>query len=176
MKKTLLFAAVGPVAALVLTSSAAHAADGTLNFTGNITANTCVINASAPDLTIALGDVPASALATPGQRAGEAAFQMVLSGCTGGSTKVAAKFESGIVDAATGHLPLDATSTARNVQVAVYDATDVDNKFGQEPPASAYQTLSGGAATLNYNGWYVATGAATVGTANANATYTLSYQ
>lgn len=164
------------VAAFVAMAPAAHAADGTLNFTGNITANSCVINANAPDLAIPLGDVPASALASAGQRAGQTPFQMALTGCSSGSTKVAAKFESGLVDPVTGHLPLDATSGATNVQVAIFDATDTDNKFGQLPAASAYQTLTGGAATLQYNAWYVATGAATVGTANANATYTLSYQ
>ncbi|MGR2705514.1 fimbrial protein [Pseudomonas sp. IB20] len=176
MKKTLVSTALAAGAFFVVMAPAAHAADGTMNFTGNITANTCVINASAPNLTVALGNVPASSLASSGQRAGQTPFQMSLTACSDGSTRVAAKFESGLVDSATGHLRLDATSTATNVQIAVYDTTDTDNKFGQAPTASAYQTLVGNAATLNYNAWYVATGAATVGTANSNATYTLSYQ
>jgi major type 1 subunit fimbrin (pilin) len=147
-----------------------------LNFTGNITANSCVINANSPNLSVNLGDVPATALASASARAGQTPVQIVLTGCTPSATKVAAKFESGLADPATGHLPLDASSTASNVQIAIFDTTDTDHKFGQAPAASAYQTLTGGAATLNYSAWYVATGQATVGTANANATYTLSYQ
>ncbi|MFL9961095.1 fimbrial protein [Paraburkholderia sediminicola] len=176
MKKLTISTVPVAIAALIAIVPAAHAADGTLNFTGNITANSCVINANSPNLNIDLGNVPASALASAGQRAGQSAFQIALTGCTGGSTKVAAKFESGLADPTTGHLPLDASSTAKNVQVAIFDTTDTDNKFGQAPAPSAYQTLTGGAATLNYSAWYAATGAATVGTANANATYTLSYQ
>lgn len=176
MKKVLIPIICTIASVFAVMAPAAQASDGTLNFTGNITANSCVINANSPNLTVALGDVPASALASASQRAGQTPFQITLTGCTGGATKVAAKFESGIADQTTGHLPLDATSTATNVEVAIFDATDTDNQFGQAPAPSAYQTLNGGAATLTYNAWYVATGAATVGTANANATYTLSYQ
>ncbi|MGR2663374.1 fimbrial protein [Chromobacterium haemolyticum] len=153
----------------------ALAADGNMSFTGNVTANTCVIN--SPDLTIDMGDVPASALATPGARAGQTRFEIALTGCTEGVAKVAAKFESGTADLSTGRLGLTAdVNQAKNVQIAIYDMADAENKFGQAPPTSSYQDIISGSATLRYSAWYVATGVATVGTANAAATYTLAYE
>ncbi|QCP52586.1 hypothetical protein FAZ95_25860 [Trinickia violacea] len=61
-------------------------------------------------------------------------------------------------------------------EAAVFDVTGTDNTFGQQPPASADQTMESGTATLRYNARYMATGITSVGTANSNATYTLSYR
>ncbi|WMT15295.1 fimbrial protein [Serratia fonticola] len=60
------------------------AADGQVNFTGNITASTCSINGgvAAPQL-VNLGNVPASSLMTSGQTAGAKSFAIELTGCTG---------------------------------------------------------------------------------------------
>lgn len=163
--------------ATVAFSAHAMAADGTIDFVGNVVANTCVINAGSQNLTVNMGNVPASALATAGQMAGQTQFAISLTGCTGSATKVAAKFESGQADLTSGHLNLSAAAdVAQNVQVAIFDSSNVENKFGQPVPASSFQTLNSGNATLNYSAWYIATGTATTGSANAQTTYTLSYQ
>ena len=158
-------------------SAVAQANGGTINFTGRIIPSTCSINLGKPDLTVALGDVPASALATPGARAGKKEFAIEVTGCSGGGTKVAARFESGNADPASGQLKLDASSEAGGVQIAIYDESDGLNKFGEDVPATSLRTLSGGAATLRYSAWYVATNdPVSPGTANASATYTLVYE
>ena len=155
----------------------AKANNGTINFTGRIVPSTCSINFGKADLTVPLGDVSAADLATPGVRAGKKEFSIELTGCSGAGTKVAAKFDSPDANLVSGRLKLDASSAASGVEIAIYDATDAHNKMGDQPPASASQTLSSGTAVLKYSAWYVATGDALVpGTANATATYTLVYE
>jgi len=174
-------------AGVLALSSSVYAADGTINFTGDITANTCTINGSQPGAavqTIALGSIPASALATEGQTAGNKNFSLELSDCTTALTSVAARFESLDLASPDGRLKLSPAVApainAENVEIIIYDANGNMQPVNGEIPAASYVDLStGGAtkdATLNYIAAYYATGEATVGTANSVISYTLSYQ
>ncbi|OKP17390.1 fimbrial protein [Serratia fonticola] len=158
-------------------SHLASAADGQVNFTGNITASTCSINGgvASPQL-VNLGNVPASSLMTSGQTAGAKSFAIELTGCTGGNTAVAAHFESLTLGNPAGRLNLDATSEASNVEIALYDSMGALQPVNGVIPAQSFVTLTGGNATLNYVAAYYATGEAEVGTANSEVSYTLSYQ
>ncbi|MHA7848274.1 fimbrial protein [Serratia sp. D1N4] len=162
---------------LVGATNLANAADGQIDFTGNITANTCSINGGLTGSQLVnLGAVPASSLASVGQTAGSQNFALTLTQCAGGSTAVAARFESLTLGNADGRLNLDATSTASNVEVALYDSQGVAQPVNGTVPASSYVTLASGNATLNYIASYYATGEATIGIANSEVSYTLSYQ
>ena len=166
--------------ALVALSSSVFAADGTVEFTGSITANTCTIDGSAGSATktVTLGDIPASALSTAGQTAGNKTFSFTLTNCTAGASKVAARFES-LVASSDGYLSLTGTGTAgvaENVQIGIYDAAGLLQPVNGAVPATSYVDVVGNDATLNYTAAYYATGEATVGTANSQVAYTLSYQ
>jgi major type 1 subunit fimbrin (pilin) len=155
----------------------ATAADGQIKFTGNITANTCSINGGTPgQQQVPLGDVPASSLAASGQTAGAKNFSLVLTECTGGTTAVAARFESIALGTLAGRLLLDSSSVAENVEIALYDSMGVPQPVNGAIPASSYVTLTGGNATLEYVASFYATGEATTGAANSEVSYTLSYQ
>ena len=176
MKLLYLVSSIG----LVALSSSVFAADGTVNFTGSITANTCTIDGStgAATKTVDLGSVPASALSAVGQTAGNKAFSFVLTGCSAGAAKVAARFES-LVASPTGYLALTnagQAGVAQNVQVGIYDAAGTLQPVNGTVPTTSYVDVTSGNATLNYTAAYYATGQATVGTANAQVAYTLSYQ
>ena len=164
-----------PVATFVIMSSA-HSVDGNINFTGEITANTCSINSGQTDKTINMGSVPASALQTKGQIAGSQNFTLSLKGCTGGATAVAAHFESLVSATPEGRLKLDGTSTAKNVEIAIYDNNGVAQPVNGIVPSQSYVNLVSGEAELNYVAAYYAVGAAGVGTANSTVSYSLSYQ
>jgi len=167
-------------------SSSVYAADGTINFTGDISANTCTIDgdaAGAASKTVALGSVPASALSALGQTAGNKQFTLVLSDCSTALTTVAARFESLELASADGRLklspPAGATPNAENVEIVLYDNNGNMQPVNGEIPAGSYIELTGTttkAATLNYIAAYYATGEATVGPANSVVSYTLSYQ
>jgi major type 1 subunit fimbrin (pilin) len=169
-------AAVAMAAALPMAS---HAADGTITFTGNVTAQTCTINGGAKDFSVNLPTVSASSLATAGETAGRTPFSIQLTNCTSGSGNVHTFFESGATtDLQTGNLIVDAGG-ASNVQIGLLngaDASPIKAGFADASQNSASVAISNGAATLPYFAQYVATGAATAGAANSNVMYTIAYQ
>ena len=122
MKHT--FSTATVVAALALTfGSAAHAADGTITFTGSISAQTCTINGNGSggtDFTVTLPTVAASALPSDGATSGRTPFSIAVSGCSTKSGTVSTWFEPGSnVDATSGLLKNTAAGGAANVQVGL---------------------------------------------------------
>ncbi|WP_265420930.1 fimbrial protein [Aeromonas salmonicida] len=171
MKNTIIAASV----VFGLFSVNAIAADGQISFTGSIDANTCMVNSGTNDFAVNLGAVPASALSNIGDIAGNQAFDMALTGCAGGATKVAAKFES-LDLGANGFLKLNSASTASEVVIGIWDQSGAHQPINGVVPASSYVDIASGSATLSYVAAYKATGEAQVGSANSQVAYTLSYQ
>lgn len=179
MSKNILVALTG-MAILMVGASAAHAADGTIDITGSISGNTCVINggASAKDFTVALPPVATSALAVAGSNAGRTPFQIALTNCAPDTGKVSAYFEAGpSVNTTSGRLVPDAGG-ATKVEVGVLNDT-----FGHIQLGAAYPTqnsqivdISGGAANLNYYAQYESLGGATAGAVKTRVQYSLVYQ
>lgn len=86
MKIQRLFASVAVASALL--STGAMAADGTINFTGNVTASACTVTGAAQaggvvstTTLVTLPSVSLSALTTVGAFAGNTAFSIYLTGC-----------------------------------------------------------------------------------------------
>ncbi|WP_193017380.1 fimbrial protein [Proteus sp. FME41] len=157
--------------------NSAYAVDGVINFTGDITAQSCKIDGDTQGTkTVNLGSVPASALAAEGQTAGNQIFSMKLTECAGAATKVATHFESLALGSAENRLKLDSASTAKNVEIALYDQNGVLQPVNGTVPDASYIAITDNTATLNYIAAYYATGAATAGSANSVVSYTLSYQ
>lgn len=167
-------------ALLGLASVGAHAADGTITFTGNLTAQTCTIagNSSAANFTVALPTVSASSLAAAGATAGRTPFNIALTGCAQNSGNVHTFFEQGpTIDPTTGNLFVN-TGGATNVEIGLQNS-DLSKIALNQPDAaqnSKSVAISSGSATLNYYAQYVATGVATAGAANSSVMYTMSYQ
>ncbi|WP_302058795.1 fimbrial protein [Paraburkholderia sp. CNPSo 3274] len=179
MKLKLLSILVATGAALM--AQGAFAADGTIQFTGNITAQTCTINGNGSgsnNFTVALPTVSASTLATAGQTAGRTPFNIALSACTPDSGNVHTYFEAGpTVNAATGHLVLNAGG-ATNVEIGLQNNNFTNIGLGAADASqnSLPVAINNGSATLNYYAQYVATAAATAGAANSSVMYTIAYQ
>ncbi|MBN3764310.1 fimbrial protein [Burkholderia sp. Ac-20365] len=180
-----------PVAAIgfaALLSTAAQAADGTIQITGAIADTTCSINGKATgspiDVNVTLPTVPTGALATAGATAGTSNagdIKFALSGCSGSATKVIARFENGpTVDSSSGNLTNQASaSPAKNVQVRLLNAnTQPINILTNENNTLATNgvAITGGAATLNYFAQYYATGKAEPGNVTTSVQYTMQYQ
>ena len=175
---------------LGLASLGAHAADGTMTFTGTITDTTCSINGMASgtpaDVAVTLPTVSASTLASAGSVAGTSSpTQMVLAltGCSGTATKAVATFENGpTVDQTTGNLSNQTAAGsggAKNVQVRLLNASllPIDITTGSNNDIANNGTaISGGTGNLKYFAQYYATGAATAGAVNTSVQYTMQYQ
>jgi len=167
------------IAGSAAASQFAEAADGQINFTGTVTAQTCTINGgTSGNFTVALPKVAASSLAAAGQTAGRTPFTISLAACTPKTGAVRAFFESPNTDAATGRLKLDAGGSS-NVQIGLLNGSDqspIKLGMAEATQNSLPATLADGVATLSYYAMYYATGAATAGAANSRVMYTIAYQ
>jgi major type 1 subunit fimbrin (pilin) len=177
--KTKLLSTIAFVA-IASASQFASAADGTITFNGQITAQTCTINGggAASNFAVTLPTVSSSSLAAAGQTAGRTPFTISLTNCTPATGNVHTFFEAGpTTDSTTGHLIVNAGG-ATNVQIDLLnsDATDIKAGFADASQNSLPVAITTGAATLNYFAQYIATGAATAGAANSSVMYTMAYQ
>ena len=168
-------------AGLALAATSAHAADGTITITGEITGQTCTIsgNGGGKDFTVTLPGVSTSALAAPGSTAARTPFQIALSKCTPNSGNASVYFEPGLtVNAGTGQLK-NTNGTAENVEIGLLNKDGSNIKLGatQGNQKSQVVPIKDGAATLDYYAQYVATGgAAGSGSVDTSVMYSVSYQ
>ncbi|NMV41359.1 fimbrial protein [Ralstonia insidiosa] len=183
MKKALISAAV---IALPVFASVAHASDGTINFSGELVAQTCTIDVNGTvtpaAATVTLPTVSTGLLTTAGQTTGQTGFQIGLSNCSGPAKSAAAFFESGAtVDPLSGNLKTTTgTGAANNVQLQLVDASNGSViKAGdglQHLTTTKIALDASGNAKLPYAVQYFATGATTSGTVNSSVTYSIDYQ
>ncbi len=195
IKRAMLAAGIVTTMALPLTG---QASDGTITFTGAVTASTCTLSinggTNAGTATVALPTVDIGALS--GSGAGTTAagtfFSVGVSACTGvadiGSgtpvapTSVAIYFEAGPnVDEATGGLIN--TVTGSNVEVNLYNASGSTIVGTQIMPGTTTNqptalTIASGGTQWFYAGYSTAGAgiAATAGAVSTSITYSLVYQ
>lgn len=163
-------------------ASQAQAFDGTITFTGNISAQTCTVGAagSTTNGTVTLPTISTKALSAANDTAAATQFSIKLSACSGTATQAAAWFESGTnVDPASGRLKN--TGTATGVDVALYNTTSntpiaIGQGDGSIGSSGAAFPITAGAATMYYQARYYATAPVTTGTISASVNYTIQYQ
>jgi len=161
---------------------AAHAADGTIKFVGEIKGNICKISgggAAGPNFTVTMDPVSITALTKAGEVAGSKPFSIELYDCNPDSGTVQTLFESASnIDINTNNLKLDGGG-AENVQIRLLNAADNSRimlGLGSEAQNSQSVKLSGGKASLKYYTQYYATGAAKPGKVSTAVTYSIFYR
>ncbi|WP_233808504.1 fimbrial protein [Paraburkholderia sp. HP33-1] len=152
---------------------------GKVTFNGQLTDDTCVINAGDEDQTVTLPTVSAKSLPTAGAAYGSKAFTISVSQCPSTLSKVAAHFETTNMDPKTGNaINLAVATPAQNVEVQLLDRNGT--MVGDTPlllgNTGAYVSITNQAATMTYAGQYYATAPATAGNVTAVVRYTLAYQ
>lgn len=183
MNRTILaFAAVSST----LVMSAANAFDGTINFSGQLTNQTCTatVNGSTTS-TVTLPTLSATALPAAGNVAGATNFVINLTNCTNTVKTAIAFFEAGPgVDPITKNVRnSNQTATgAKNVQFQLLDPQGTailagDTSQTATSNLTARTNVSGATASLPYAVQYVAVGgAAGVGLVTGTVTYSINYQ
>ena len=187
------FAKFASLAIAGVLSQGAFAADGTINFTGEITDAPCSVSANSQDMTVPLGKVsrnvfgitapgttPAVTAATVGKKSIPANFTIDLLGC-GATAKGASVSFSGTAD-------LDNTTTLRVANagqagtaaasgVAIEIADSAGAKIDLNTGKSIDYPLGLGDNSLKFQAAYIATKpAVTVGPANSTAQFTIAYK
>ena len=176
-------AALAVVGAL---SQGASAADGTINFTGEIVDSPCSIAPSSQALVVPLGKISRTAFdgSTPGvssigKKSTPARFKIDLLGCGATAKGATVTFSgTGDINNATNLAIANAgqvgVAAASGVAVELGDSTGAKIALGA---ASADYILGVGNNSLNFQAAYVATTiAVTTGPANAVAQFTVAYK
>lgn len=179
MQKTV-FVKFAALAVAGVMSQGAAAADGTVNFTGEITDAICSIAPASQNLVVPLGKVSRTVLeGAPGKGSAPAKFTIDLLNCPAGSNKAKVTF-SGKEDLVNKDLLGIAnagvkgpTAAATGVGIEVGDSAGVPIKLGAQ---SSEYILGQGDNSLKFQARYVSTTAVvTTGPADSIAQFTIAY-
>jgi major type 1 subunit fimbrin (pilin) len=173
MKKSL-------IAVALLTGCAfagmANAADGTINFIGNITDAACTVTANTANQTVTLGTVKSTALPAVGATAAPTRFNIVLTACPVTVTSATIKFDGPANPVNSSLLALTNTvGVATGVGIGLYEQDAVTQiPVGGASKSQALSTTAD--TTFNFIAKYVATNATVAaGSANAVSDFTVTY-
>jgi major type 1 subunit fimbrin (pilin) len=183
MKTKLISATIVAIAALG--TQLAHAApDGTITFTGAISATTCKINGgTAPvNFTVTMPTVSTTTLNAMDATAGRTGFRIALTGCTPATGNVHTYFEEAPPSIwALADWINAGSATAVEVELLNKDSSIItvgaSDGVGVGLQNSKSVAITAGAANLDYYAQYHSTSAAGsgVGTVSSTVTYDISY-
>lgn len=175
MKKNIIAAAL--VASAVMSASAL-AADGTVNFNGNITDEVCTVTPGTKDQTVDMRTWGTNAFPSAGATVTGTDFKVILTDCPASVAQkgVAISFDGIANNGDTAVLALSDDSTATNVGIQISDSNNKVVKLRED--SSKYAIQEGSVLnTLTFTARYISTAATvTAGTANAVAQFSINYQ
>lgn len=175
MKKNVIAVAFATLAAM--SASSVFAAEGTVNFTGEIIDEACTVDIGSSDsLSVSLGKVAKSSFSATGDDASTTKFTMTLKDCPAAVTAAQVKFD-GTHDATDSSLLAltDETGVATGVAIALMTADKADlglyavNDYSYTLAADTENKLDFYAAYRSTSDTVVA------GKANAVATFSINY-
>jgi major type 1 subunit fimbrin (pilin) len=159
-----------------LSSTAAMAADGTVNFNGKIVDTPCIVTAGDDNTaqTVSLGTVKSSSFTAVGITSADVPFNIKLEQCVVGEDGLGATVTfTGSQDGADPTL-LAVSGGATGVGIELVNNDNTEIKMGTESAATALQN---GNNTLVYKAHYKSTAAAvTTGDANGQAQFQIAYK
>lgn len=171
-----------------LFSASTFAADGTIRFTGSVSATTCSVHGGAgtngglSDTEVRLPKISVDRLKADGDSAGSTPFSIIIGGndeaaCTDGEI-ASLHFEpqlSPMIDPATGRLNnASSPDAAKNLQVEILnDRGEPIDLYHNANVSEA--NISGNEAILNFTAQYKALGKVTPGVVDTNLVYTVTY-
>lgn len=171
------------LAALTLTSASSFAAvvnGGTVHFQGELVNAACAVATDSANQTVTLGQFRTASLAAVGEMTGVVPFSINLVDCDPAISQTASIAFTGQTSAANPDLLATSAGggnaiAATNVGIQILDQTQSPLALDGNSWSPAL-TLITGTNTLNFSARYVATGTATPGAANADATFQIDYQ
>ncbi|CNE15076.1 fimbrial protein [Yersinia nurmii] len=163
-------------AAFASFSSAANAADGTINFTGTVIAEACTVSPASAGQTVALGNVSAKAFPSIGATAMPTKFDITLTSCPESVTKALVKFDGPFAENNTNLLALTTgAGVATGLGIAIYEA-DGTTLIPMTAPSAQKAVAKGVNPVFSYIAKYMSTNdIVTTGPANAVTQFSISY-
>ncbi|KNC06427.1 type-1 fimbrial protein subunit A [Klebsiella sp. RIT-PI-d] len=152
---------------------------GTVHFKGEVVNAACAVDADSLEQTVPMGQVRTAKLATAGSTSNSVGFNIQLNDCdTTVATKASIAFSGTAVNSENANvlaLQSSASGSATNVGVQILDRTGTPLALDGASFSTAV-TLNDGNNVLPFQARYFATGKATAGTANADATFKVQYE
>lgn len=152
---------------------------GPIHFQGEVVNAACAVDAGSIGQTVPLGQVKTTTLATAGNTSSSVGFNIQLNDCDTTVANQAAVAFTGTAVSSTYNTALalqgSAAGNATNVGVQILDRTGTALAI-DGATFSAATTLSDGTVIVPFQARYIATGVATAGIANADATFKVQYQ
>ncbi|AJR00393.1 fimbrial protein [Hafnia alvei] len=181
MENTLLSMMVVAAVSGIGMISAANAVDGTITFTGNITADSCTVavNGGASSATVDLGNVSTSDFTTVGDVSTVKDFTLNLTACSAGVTNVSVVFDGqgDTADSTTFKNNDSGANAANGVGVRLYNNGGGSTAQIAPHGVSAVYVPVGGAVDIPFSARMASTAdAVKAGTLTATADYTINYQ
>ncbi len=168
------------IAMLIATTSIfvannALAADGTIDFTGEIIDNACELAAGSDALKVNLGKVSKTALPSAGVTAAATKFTIKLINCPATVSTASVKFDAESYSGDDTVIALKQESgVATGVGIQITD--DANTVVPLFTASKTYPLKEGVENNLDFIARYIAkTDSVTAGLANANATFTINY-
>ena len=158
-------------------SAATTVNGGTVHFKGEVVNAACAVNTNSFDQTVNLGQVRSERLKVDGAKSNPVGFTIELNDCDSQvSAGAGIVFSGPAVTGKTDVLALQssAAGSATNVGVQITDHTG--KVVPLDGTASSTFTLTDGPTNIPFQAVYYATGQATAGIANADATFKVQYQ
>lgn len=153
----------------------ANAADGTIQFNGEIIDAACTVSPASANQTVTLGQVSSAAFSAVNQRAAATSFKIDLSACPASVTTASVKFDGTPYQGDTtllGLNPLPGAATGVGIQIR----TATGLVLPLFTASTATPLVQGVTNTLNFDASYVAkTVPVTAGLANGVATFSIIY-
>ena len=179
MKKTLLNAALiaGFGIAAFASQAASAASTGTINFTGKVYKDTCVITVNGGS-TVTLPTVATSAFAsTSGTALTSSAtpFTIALSSCDNNLVSAAMAFSGTNIDTTTGNLKNSLTTNNSNVEIQLLNSSGaaINTNTGANAPTIA---IASGAGSTQRTAQYITNSTSTTaGLVSSSVGFTLTY-
>ncbi|ALX93572.1 type-1 fimbrial protein subunit A [Serratia fonticola] len=181
MKIKLLAAGVMTIVSLASGANAATTTvnGGTVHFTGEVVNAACAVDAGSMDQTVKLGQVKTTTLGVAGATSTPVGFNIQLNDCdTTVATQASVAFTGTAVSSTYSTalaLQGSAAGGASNVGVQILDRTSTPLALNGTTFGAA-TTLIDGTNIVPFQARYIATGVATAGSANADATFQVQYQ
>jgi major type 1 subunit fimbrin (pilin) len=163
----------------VLVSSSAFAEDGKINFTGEILDAACTVDIGAGNtMSVDLGKINKSAIATSGATSSPTDFSLTLTDCPAAVTSAAIKFDGTAFNGDNTVLALTEGTTelpsATGVGIQILD--DEDTVVALDAPSKDYTLKADVDNDLKFSARYIAKSDTVVaGTANSAVSFTVNY-
>lgn len=173
MKKKLLASLIA--ATSIFTINNALAADGSIEFTGEITDQACELATGSDALKVNLGKVSKTALPATGATTAATKFTIKLTNCPATVVSAKVQFDTDSYAGDDKVIALkDETDVAKGVGIQITD--DTNTVVPLFTPSKAYALKESVENSLDFRARYIAqTNTVTVGPANDNATFTINY-